>query len=200
MSPDVSSTRTGSAGAVPVTFYEEERPLHGITALAARTLASPQDLSSVEVAAEIDRLFREVCDHCTHERWTQVNSVCDILFALGCTNEFVMEAKARACHDLAKWEDYLTTCRHLLQINPEKLVYLQGTIRGCLKTQRYLEAIQYCTRLVNATSTNELKKWALEKRAQACAMQAQVDTEIIAGLASADEPMGLSPVVLQHSP
>ncbi|MCE5317300.1 MAG: hypothetical protein LLG04_08050 [Parachlamydia sp.] len=213
MSPESTSTRTGSATAGPVSFYEGERPVHAIpvhaipvhaiTGLVARTLPMPQPASSDEVAAEINRLFRDVCDHCTNGRWAQVDAACDALISLRYATEFVIEAKARACHDLGKWEEYLTVCLSLLKINPGKLEYLQGTIRGCMNTHRYLEAIGYSTRLREAAITNEVKKWALEKRAHACSMQAQADAELIAGLhlpAAEAHVIGTSPVVLPHSP
>lgn len=195
MSP--AGARSEAVGPAP---YQgtNEAPVHAITILAARSLNQPQS-----AATESERLLADAYSHCHNQRWEQLNETCDELMAQGLQNEWVIGAKARACHDLGRWDDYLTLCRRLLQAKPENLEYLQGTIRGCMNTQRYVDAIQHLSHLVSAAQETKLKKWALTKRQEACMLLAEADALAISSLIPPGvEDIGYSNTTagLTHSP
>lgn len=181
----------------------EETSAHVITVLANFTFNQQQGAGQ----ADGERLFTAAVELCNNHKWEQLIAACDALIAQGLQGEWVMEAKARACHDLGRWEDYLAQCRSLLQSHPEKVEYLKGTIRGCMKTQRYVEAIHYLSRLIATSQTSEIKRWALAKRQEACTLQADADAQAMTLLtpAAADPSVDsraseINPDVWQHSP
>lgn len=169
-----------------------ERPVHAITILAGRSLTQQQI-----VLSEKESLLAVAHEHCNHQRWEQLNATCDALIAKGWQSEWVIVAKARACHDLGRWGDYLILCRSLMLSHPGNCEYLQGTIRGCMNTHNYTEAIQHLTHLI--AQGNHLQRWAVDKRREACILQAEADARALSGLPPTAH-QSAEPVVLPPSP